>query len=298
MVNLIKSELYRLFKSNCTYVILILVAVFSVFNVFIYKETENILADSASSVAESQDSNDSFQITDNDGEVIVGGEIGFQAFSGEKWYDSEYSLTAVDFVKENVAGGFVLLLFTIFAVIFINGEIKSGYVKGILSYVGKRRRLAFANMAAAAVMLIIIFIVNFAASSISAMILFKGIKLGFTGDFLIYQLVELLLHMAYIALLMFLTYLVRSTAFSMTIGICTAAGLGTVVTNLLTILAQKLFNAGADFSITKYTITHNIMTLQSDFSGSELTAPIIVGAVWAVVCIGFACAVLEKKDLR
>lgn len=297
MINLIKSEIYRLFISKCTYVILILMAFFSVLNVFIYKEIE-VPSGSVVSSDESQASNGSFQVMDEEGEVIVDGNFGFQAFSDNKWYDSEYSITAVDFVKENIAGGFVLLFFTIFAVIFINGEIKSGYIKGILSYVGKRRRLVFANMTAAAVMLIMMFIVSFAASSIASMIFLKGIKLGFTGDFLIYQIVELLLHMAYIALLMFITYLVRSTAFSMTIGICIAAGFGTVVTNLLTILAQKLFNVGADFSITKYTITQNIMTLQSEFLGSDLTSPIIVGAVWAVVCIGFACAVLEKKDIR
>lgn len=297
MINLIKSEIYRLFISKCTYVILILIAVFSVLNVFIYKEIE-VPSGSVVSSDESQASNGSFQVMDEEGEVIVDGNFGFQAFSDNKWYDSEYSITAVDFVKENIAGGFVLLFFTIFAVIFINGEIKSGYIKGILSYVGKRRRLVFANMTAAAVMLIMMFFVSFAVSSIASMIFFKGIKLGFTGDFLIYQIVELLLHMAYIALLMFITYLVRSTAFSMTIGICIAAGFGTVVTNLLTILAQKLFNVGADFSITKYTITQNIMTLQSEFLGSDLTSPIIVGAVWAVVCIGFACAVLEKKDIR
>lgn len=297
MINLIKSEIYRLFISKCTYVILILMAFFSVLNVFIYKEIE-VPSGSVVSSDESQASNGSFQVMDEEGEVIVDGNFGFQAFSDNKWYDSEYSITAVDFVKENIAGGFVLLFFTIFAVIFINGEIKSGYIKGILSYVGKRRRLVFANMTAAAVMLIMMFFVSFAVSSIASMIFFKGIKLGFTGDFLIYQIVELLLHMAYIALLMFITYLVRSTAFSMTIGICIAAGFGTVVTNLLTILAQKLFNVGADFSITKYTITQNIMTLQSEFLGSDLTSPIIVGAVWAVVCIGFACAVLEKKDIR
>lgn len=297
MINLIKSEIYRLFISKCTYVILILIAVFSVLNVFIYKEIE-VPSGSVVSSDESQASNGSFQVMDEEGEVIVDGNFGFQAFSDNKWYDSEYSITAVDFVKENIAGGFVLLFFTIFAVIFINGEIKSGYIKGILSYVGKRRRLVFANMTAAAVMLIMMFFVSFAVSSIASMIFFKGIKLGFTGDFLIYQIVELLLHMAYIALLMFITYLVRSTAFSMTIGICIAAGFGTVVTNLLTILAQKLFNVGADFSITKYTITQNIITLQLDFLGFDLTSPIIVGAVWAVVCIGFACAVLEKKDIR
>lgn len=298
MVNLIKSELYRLFRSNCTYVVLILFAFFSVFNVFIYKETENVTVDYSAAAAESQDPNGSLAVTDKDGEVIIEGDIGFQAFNEDKWYDSEYSVTAIDFVKENIAGGFVLLFFTVFSVIFVNGEIKSGYVKGILSYAGKRRRIAIANMTAAAVMLIMMFIVNFAAASISSMIFFKGIKLGFTGDFLIYQLVEFLLHIAYMAMMMFLTYLVRSTAFSMAVGICLSAGIGTLITDILTALVKKFFNAGDGFSITKYTLTQNIMTLQSDVSGSELTRTILVGAVWTVVCISLACVVFEKRDIR
>lgn len=62
--------------------------------------------------------------------------LGFSAYGNAKWYDFNYDLAIVDFVQENIVGTFILLFIAIFAIIFVNGEQKSGYVKSILGHVG------------------------------------------------------------------------------------------------------------------------------------------------------------------
>lgn len=45
MVNLIRSELYRLVKSKCTYILLLILAVFSILNPFMFKVIDSIEID-------------------------------------------------------------------------------------------------------------------------------------------------------------------------------------------------------------------------------------------------------------
>ncbi|MBQ8297856.1 MAG: hypothetical protein IJX77_08750 [Ruminococcus sp.] len=289
MANLIKSELYRLLKSRCTYVLLIITAFFAVINPLMYKTIDMIAMEEMEAVVAKME-----ESVEDDGTLTVG----FSSYGGEKWYDSEYSVTISDFIQENVSGAFILLFLSIFAALFIGGEIKHGYVKSILTHVGNRRRLALANFAAVEFMLLLMFIVNFASSTVTSLILFDGIRFGETGDFMIYMLVQFLLHSAFAALIQLLVYLLRSTAFSMTIGICLSSGMGSLIISLLSLLAVKFLGAPSDFSLSKYTITENIMALIPGAPADELSLPLIVGFAGTLLFFALACFTIEKKDIR
>lgn len=290
MVNLIRSELYRLVKSKCTYVLLIILAVFSVLNPLLYKAIDSIDIDMSQVQAEIEAMEEEMP------EESL--EVGYSAYSGEKWFDEEYQITVSDMIQENITGAFVLLFIAIFAALFFNAELKNGYIKNIITQLRCRCNLALANFAAAEIMLLLMFIVNIIVTTAASYILFDDISFGSVGDLAVYHLVQLLLHSAFIAMVQFITYLTRSTAFSMTTGICISSGLSAVILSPLSQLIIKYLDAPNDFSLANYSVSGNIMAVTTTTSGENLIQPIIVGIIWLAAMFSLGCLFLRKKDIR
>ena len=265
MTNLIKSEFYRMIKSKSTYVILIIFSLLTLVNPLTFKAV-------------------------------------FSAKSGHSGAISDgtsvYNTTILNFVEENLSGGVLLLMAVIFMVIYYNAEINHGYIKSILSYVGRRKNLAIANFIVAEITLLAMFILNVAVTSIGSIILLNDIKFGDFSEFLPWCLIQFLFHSAINALMMLLTYLTRSTALSMTVGICIASGIPNLIYTLITMLGIRYLNFPDTFSLSDYSVSQNIMSLELDASGNELIRPILVGVITLASAFILSCIVIKKKDIR
>lgn len=290
MVNLIRSELYRLVKSKCTYILLLILAVFSVLNPFMFKVIDSIEIDMSQVQAELEAAEEEMS------EEVL--DVGYSAYSGDKWFDEEYQITVADFIQENVTGAFVFLFIAIFAALFFNAELRTGYIKNIITKLRCRCNLALANFAAVEVMLLLMFIVNIIVTAAASYILFDDISFGSVGDLTVYHLVQFLLHSAFVALIQLMVYLTRSTAFSMTTGICISAGLTSVILVSLSKLIIKYLDAPADFSLSNYTISGKIMSVTISTPSGDLIQPIVVGAIWLAAMFSLGCLILKKKDIR
>ncbi|MBE6841143.1 MAG: hypothetical protein E7506_07905, partial [Ruminococcus sp.] len=129
MLNILNMEFTRLLKSKCTYIILVLTFLISMLNPAMFKLLE---------IVENQLSNEI-----SASEELTEEEI---AEMEEPLFFGEIEWKCTNMTEANITGCNILLLVTIFAVIFINGELKNGYIKNLTGFAFKRSRLVIANM--------------------------------------------------------------------------------------------------------------------------------------------------------
>lgn len=291
MLNILNMEFTRLLKSKCTYIILVLTFLISMLNPAMFKLLE---------IVENQLSNEISTSEDADEEAVS--SMTEELFFG----DMEWKYT--DMTEANITGCNILLLVTIFAVIFINGELKNGYIKNLTGFAFKRSRLVIANMIIVAIYTIISLLACFIATTAITALLFSDSSMGDFGEFAKVFGVQILLHLAFAFFVSSLTYFVRSSVMPMIVGISLASGMGALIYQLISLAVNKIFDPEKDFDLTKYTLSGNVLTTVSKGNDLALTMggassdDLIRATIVAIVCGAAAlivgCIVTEKKDIK
>ena len=292
MLNLIKMEFFRALKSKCTYVLIILIALFSILNPIMLKLTITMMNNSPEmkeSYTSALDQSEQQQSDVN---------IGMSSYGSSKWYADNYEFKITDMSEELLNSGFVVLSLVIFTVIFVSAEIKHGYVKNMLGQIYKREKLVFANGIICILMMFAMTVISIIITSLTGVLLFNNVVLGDVGNFCQYLLTKFLLYIAFASLIILLSYLVRSSAFAMVIGICLQMGIGSLVYLLISTVVNKVFKPDSTFSMQKYTITGNISAITQDASEHTYIRAIIVALIYCTVFTFLACTVAKKRDLK
>ena len=137
MLNMIKMDLYRMFRTKSMYIVWIVLAVAVLFTTFLCKTDYDSL--------NKEDASQQEQFTEPTAENInVGMMVTLPTEPGEK-------VTVYDIFYANSQGKFYALFLVIFAVLFSTADIGSGYIKNIGGQVQKRGALIFSRSIALAV---------------------------------------------------------------------------------------------------------------------------------------------------
>ena len=137
MLNMIKMDLYRMFRTKSMYVVWIVLAVSVLFTTFMCKTDYDSLS--------KEDTVRQEQFAEPTAENInVGMMVTLPTEPGEK-------VTVYDIFFANSQGKFYALFLVIFAVMFSTADIGSGYIKNIGGQVQKRGALIFSRSIALAV---------------------------------------------------------------------------------------------------------------------------------------------------
>ena len=137
MLNMIKMDLYRMFRTKSMYVVWIVLAVSVLFTTFMCKTDYDSLS--------KEDTVRQEQFVEPTAENInVGMMVTLPTEPGEK-------VTVYDIFFANSQGKFYALFLVIFAVMFSTADIGSGYIKNIGGQVQKRGTLIFSRSIALAV---------------------------------------------------------------------------------------------------------------------------------------------------
>ena len=137
MLNMIKMDLYRMFRTKSMYIVWIVLAVAVLFTTFMCKTDYDSL--------NKEDAAQQEQFTEPTAENInVGMMVTLPTEPGEK-------ITVYDIFYANSQGKFYALFLVIFAVLFSTADIGSGYIKNIGGQVQKRGALIFSRSIALAV---------------------------------------------------------------------------------------------------------------------------------------------------
>ena len=281
MLNIIKMDLYRMFKTKSMYVIWIVLAAILLITTSLCKTDYELLNE--------KDAMKQEQVTEPTVDNInVGMMVTLPTEPGEK-------VTVFDIFFANSQGKFYALFLVIFAVLFSTADISSGYIKNIGGQVGNRGSLIFSRSIALSVFTVLTMTGAFLFQAAANCIVFGELEWGNTKAILSYFVAELALHYALVLICMAIAIILKNNVISMVIAVCLTMNVMTIVYGVVNSVIQKI--GIQNFQIYKYTITGKLSLLPMNPSGNECLAAFGVAIVFIVMMISVSSVVFQKRDI-
>lgn len=281
MLNIIKMDLYRMFKTKSMYVIWIVLAAILLITTSLCKTDYELLTE--------KDAMKQEQVTEPTVDNInVGMMVTLPTEPGEK-------VTVYDIFFANSQGKLYALLLVIFAVLFSTADISSGYIKNIGGQVGNRGSLIFSRSIALSVFTVLTMTGAFLFQAAANCIVFGELEWGNTKAILSYFVAELALHYALVLICMAIAIILKNNVISMVIAVCLTMNVMTIVYGVVNSAIQKI--GIQNFQIYKYTITGKLSLLPMNPSGNECLAAFGVAMVFIVIMISVSSVVFQKRDI-
>ena len=281
MLNMIKMDLYRMFRTKSLYVIWIVLAAILLITTSLCKTDYELLTE--------KDAMKQEQVTEPTVDNInVGMMVTLPTEPGEK-------VTVFDIFFANSQGKFYALFLVIFAVLFSTADISSGYIKNIGGQVGNRGSLIFSRSIALSVFTVLTMTGAFLFQAAANGIVFGELEWGNTKAILSYFVTELALHYALVLICMAIAIILKNNVISMVIAVCLSMNVMTIVYGVINSAIQKI--GIQNFQIYKYTITGKLSLLPMNPSGNECLAAFGVAIVFIVMMISVSSVVFQKRDI-
>lgn len=281
MLNIIKMDLYRMFKTKSMYVIWIVLAAILLITTSLCKTDYELLNE--------KDAMKQEQVTEPTVDNInVGMMVTLPTEPGKK-------VTVFDIFFANSQGKFYALFLVIFAVLFSTADISSGYIKNIGGQVGNRGSLIFSRSIALSVFSVLTMTGAFLFQAAANCIVFGELEWGNTKAILSYFVAELALHYALVLICMAIAIILKNNVISMVIAVCLTMNVMTIVYGVVNSAIQKI--GIQNFQIYKYTITGKLSLLPMNPSGNECLAAFGVAIVFIVMMISVSSVVFQKRDI-
>lgn len=281
MLNLIKMDLYRMFRTKSLYVIWIVLAAALLFTTILCKTDYEILNE-ADAVQQEQVAE---LTTEN---INVGMMVTLPTEPGEK-------VTVFDIFFGNSQGKFYALFLVIFAVLFSTADISSGYIKNIGGQVQSRGALVISRAIALAVFTIMTLAGVFVFQAVANGIIFGYLEWGDARAILLYFATEVVLHYALVLICMTIAVTLKNNVISMVIAVCLTMNVMTIVYGLVNNAIQKM--GIQNFQIYEYTITGKLSLLPMNPGGKECLAAFGVALAFIVATIVAGSVVSQKRDI-
>lgn len=280
MLNLVKMDLYRLFRSASTLVMFLVTIGMVVFAVSMTKfDVSNMEPGQVS---------DKREIGTQISEEEISVNIGIMAETLPEWATEEIKFA--DLLNTQIGSGLFLIVVSIFVTLFVCAEQKNGYIKNIAGQFPNRAFLVLSKTVAVGVQVLTMFLVLTVAMFVTGKICFgSSLVLGSVGDVLKVLGGQFVLHFAFAAFLLCLSILFHSSALSMTIGILVSCK----VTSLLYVAADRL-----SIDLTRYAIETNVTRFTQITESEEILVMMLSAVVIFLVTVGLATVVMQKRDVR
>lgn len=328
MYNLIKMDLYRLVRSASTWVILCAALGLAVFSNVMTGEDLSAIEEAQTEAAKQAGGEEATAMEEaqTDGEKNADGQtkagesaagengeagaepaeetpeesgqkqLGLYVSTPEEWAKTD--IQAGDLALLNLQSGLLLVLCSVLVPLFVNAEQKNGYIKNIAGQLKNRGSLIVSHMAVTALYLAAVLALFVLGIFLSGRAVFGERLLWEASDsFLMGIFAQYLLHLGFCALLLLLGTLTRSSAFSMTAGICFSCGVGSMVYPMLSEQIRKL-SGWKSFDLMNYLPVENVSVIGWDTAAEVLYRGCAVGICFVLVCTASAALILGKRDVR
>lgn len=274
MHNMIKMDLYRMFKAKVLY-ITVLIAVVSVI----------ASLGSAKYQLEHPEFQDMLEeAMEQTGDLNVGIQAGGTTIISD-------DTATEDIYKGILSGGISLAMGVIFCVVFVCTEHNSGFIKNVVSRKNYRSQMSVSKAIIMAIYTLVIFTVCTAVFLLGHLLLFQGLKFANVSNFIGYIAVQILIQTAIMNLCILLCNLVRNMAFSMAMGICISAGLFSLVTGLI-----DRFNLPINTS--DYLLSVLMRILPATYDSTLYTRAVIISAGCILVSQVASLITMKKQDVK
>lgn len=281
MLNIIKMDLYHMFRTKSLYVVWLIAAILIIGTTYLLK------VESAAEEFEAAAQQD-IEAEYEEGTPTLGIQVMIPTNPGEK-------MTLKDIFYGNTQSKFFALFLVIFTVIFVMADINSGYIKNIGGQIHDRGLLIIAKAVSLLVYTILTMAVIILVQMIACRLFLGYLKFGNMGDFLIYLGIQTLLHYALLIICMAIAVILKNNVASMVIAICLCMDMMVILYSAIDKIISKM--GIKDFHLIKYTVSGQIAMISQNPTRKECVPAAITAAGFAVVCIAASIAVFKKRDI-
>lgn len=282
MLNIIKMDLYRMFRTKSLYVVWIVAAVAIIITTGLSKADYEMTEQEAAAAQEEMAGSESQE------QVQLGIAVMLPTEPGDK-------VTVSDVFYANTQAKFIALFLVIFVVIFATADINSGYIKNIGGQVKNRGSLILAKAVSLFVYTVFSMVGIIIMQAVSNQFILGYVVWGKGRELLLYTGTQILLHFALAIICMAVAVILRSNLISMVIAICLCMNMMIVLYSAADNLIRK---AGVNnFQLIKYTVTGKIAMLPMRPTGSECMEAAAVAVGFIVVMTVVSSVVFRKRDI-
>lgn len=285
MLNMIRMDIYRLFRSKSMYVIWFIMALLFVMTTYMTRVDVREVQEQAEEMGLQEVS---VEEADDLGDTNVGMNVILPTKAGEK-------ITVYDEVYANAQGHVMALFVVIFAVLFSTADLTSGYIKNVGGQV--RHRGAMILSRSFAILVYIVFTLGFSVlfQALCNQIFLGYCKWGDLKQFGFYLMIQVILHFALGMVCMAVAVLIRNNVVSMIFAVCLCMNVMMLLYGLLDKVISKM--GVKDFAIAEYTVTGRMGMLPMELAWKDGVPPFVISAVFIVVTLLVGSIVFEKRDV-
>ena len=283
MLNMIRMELYRMFKTKSMYVIWLVLAVGILF-------TTGLSADEMKTYTmEEKQEMYEYATGQRESETVnLGMDVTVPTKPGD-------TVSVFDLFYGNIKGKFLALFMVIFAVLYSTADMTSGFVKNIAGQVRDRRRLVFAKGVSLFVYTVLTMLIFTGIQTVSNALFFDEFVFGPVKEFLQYAGIQTLLHFAFLMIVMCIAIVLRNNVVSMMLSVCLCMNVLVIFYSFLDNLIAKAHIK--NFHVLEYTVTGNISFLETNVTAKMAVTALAVSIAFIIVMIEVCSTVFKKRDI-
>lgn len=283
MLNMIRMELYRMFKTKSLYVIWLVLAAGILF-------TTGLSADEMKTytMEEKQEMYEYATGQQKSDTVNLGMDVTVPTKPGD-------TVSVFDLFYGNIKGKFLALFMVIFAVLYSTADMTSGFIKNIAGQVRDRRRLVFAKGVSLFVYTVLTMLIFTGIQTISNALFFDELVFGPVKEFLQYAGIQTLLHFAFLMIVMCIAIVLRNNVISMMLSVCLCMNVLVIFYSFLDNLIAKAHIK--NFHVLEYTVTGNISFLETNVTAKMAVTALAVSIAFIIVMIEVCSTVFKKRDI-
>lgn len=283
MLNMIRMELYRMFKTKSLYVIWLVLAAGILF-------TTGLSADEMKTytMEEKQEMYEYATGQQKSDTVNLGMDVTVPTKPGD-------TVSVFDLFYGNIKGKFLALFMVIFAVLYSTADMTSGFIKNIAGQVRDRRGLVFAKGVSLFVYTVLTMLIFTGIQTISNALFFDELVFGPVKEFLQYAGIQTLLHFALVIIVMCIAIVLRNNVISMMLSVCLCMNVLVIFYSFLDNLIAKAHIK--NFHVLEYTVTGNISFLETNVTAKMAVTALAVSIAFIIVMIEVCSTVFKKRDI-
>lgn len=296
MFNAIRMDVYRLFKTKSTYIILVIMIALSVMGTGLMSVMTEMTEAEGQQVQTEQMSDNAGYAGDDDQlyEDTEGAQSQVSVSVSESDPD-ENDNSVLSFAMSDISGLQAGLFIIIFTVLFSMADINSGFIKSIGGQVKGRGVLIVSKMVAIAIFTAIVIIADFLTQLIAVNIFFDDAVVGSASEIVRLLSSQFVLNFALAVLMMAIAIIIKNNVVSMIIGVCMCTGIFELIFMGINYLMDKI--GFSDFDINNILITGKIQNVTIGADAADIGYALLTAAIYIAVSVLAVYNVFKHRDI-
>ena len=296
MFNAIRMDVYRLFKTKSTYIILVIMLALSVMGTGLMSVmTEMTGAERQQVQTEQMSDKADYAVEDDQFNEDTEGAQSQLSVSVSEIDPDENDNSVLSFAMSDISGLQAGLFIIIFTVLFSMADINSEFIKSIGGQVKSIGVLIVSKMAAIAIFTSIVIIADFLTELIAVNIFFDDAVVGSASEIVRLLSSQFVLNFALAVLMMAIAIIIKNNVVSMIIGVCMCTGIFELIFMGINYLMDKI--GFSDFDINNILITGKIQNVTIGADAADIGYALLTAAIYIAVSVLAVYNVFKHRDI-